>query len=260
MNPIYNYIFVSLAITSICFIVASWHFRKKFSEHDVDVMTGVATIITGIVSIIVGYVSVNVMQNQDNMQKMLVEFQEKEHQPIFVLKHHYDEEFSYYQEFSIENSGHTYKYLEDVTDKTFIKVTHNIDGDESKEIVSYIPLSNFYFMSRKTGDVKDLIYYSYGANRVRNSEIVQNMRKEAVLYNQQHDNEYIYVEEVLFFIIKYTDIYDKEKTVYMKDKEIVTEEIYNNIVTLAEQDYGLRTYDLSKVNLNIYLNDRKKNN
>ena len=130
--------------------------------------------------------------------------------------------------------------------------------DGYKNIISYIPLSYYYNATSKTGNVTDLVYYSHSSNYEHNNEKYSNLYFSAIDYNQKTDNEKLFVDKIQFFIIKYTDIYDRDRVIYLQDKEVITEEIYNNIKTLAEQDYGYNMYNLSELSLDIYWNNCKQ--
>ena len=258
------YIFFFFLLLTISTVITLWYFKRDlFSKKNLDTVVAFMTIATGIASVIVGFVTIKVMLDQNNREQTLLEFQEKEHQPIFIVKKslgksYTDKNINDYEEFTLENVGHAYKHLESVNIKTFIKISHSIMKDDYKTIISYIPLSYYYSATSKTGDVTDLVYYSHSSNYEHNNEKYSNVYFNAIEYNKTINDEKLFVDKVQFFIIKYTDIYDKERVIYLQDKEIVTEDIYNNIKTLAEQDYGYKTYNLSELSLDIYWNERRK--
>ncbi len=259
---IYFFVFILLLITSA--VISLWYFKRDFfTKNNLETIVAFMTIVTGIASVIVGFVTIKVMLDQNNREQTLLEFQDKEHQPIFVLKKklgksYIDKDIYDYEEFTLENAGYSYKYLKSVDIKTFVKISHSIMKDEYKNIISYIPLAYYYNATSKTGDVTDLVYYSLGSEYEHNNEKYSNLYFSAINYNKTTNDEKLFVDKVQFFIIKYIDIYDKERTIYLQDKEIVTEDIYNNIKTLAEQDYGYKTYNLSELSLDIYWNERCK--
>lgn len=259
-----SFIYFLVLILIVSSTITLWYFKRDFfTKTNLDTIVACMTITTGLASVIVGFVTIKVMLDQNSREQTLLEFQEKEHQPVFVLKKTLgksDENKNIYdyEEFSLENVGHAYKFLDSVEIKTFVKITHNIMKGDYKKIISYIPLSYYYNVTSKTGDVTDLVYYSHSSKYEHNNEKYSDVYFSAIHYNAKTDDEKLFVDKVQFFIIKYTDIYDKEKTIYMQDKEIVTEEIYNNIKTLAEQDYGKKMYNLSELSLDIYWNERNK--
>lgn len=260
----YIFFFIFSLILTTSAVITLWYFKRDFfTKNNLDTIVAFMTIITGITSVIVGCVTIKVMLDQNNREKTLLEFQDKEHQPIFILKKklgksYKDKDIYDYEEFTLENAGYSYKYLKSVDIKTFIKISHNIMKDDYKHIISYIPLASYYNITSKTGDVTDLVYYSIGAEYEHNNEKYSNVYFSALNYNNTKDDEKLFVDKIQFFIIKYIDIYDKEKTIYLQDKEVVTEEIYNNIKTLSEQDYGHNLYNLSELSLDIYWNERGK--
>ena len=263
MKPyIYFFVFVLFLITSA--VISLWYFKKDFfSKNNLETIVAFMTIVTGIASVVVGFITIKVMLDQNTREQILLEFQEKEHQPIFIVKKtlgksYADKDIYDYEEFTLENVGHTYKHLESVNIKTFVKISHSIMKDDYKNIISYIPLSYYYNATSKTGYVTDLVYYSHSSNYEHNNEKYSNLYFSAIDYNQKTDNEKLFVDKIQFFIIKYTDIYDKDRVIYLQDKEVVTEEIYNNIKTLAEQDYEHNTYNLSELSLDIYWNNCKQ--
>lgn len=259
---IYFLIFLLLLITSA--VITLWYLKRDlFTKNNLDTIVAFMTIATGVASVVVGFVTIKVMLDQNNREQTLLEFQEKEHQPIFVLKKtlgksYKNKDIYDYEEFTLENVGHTYKYLERVDIKTFVKISHSIMKDDYKNIISYIPLAYYYNATSKTGDVTDLVYYSHSSEYEHNNEKYSNLYFSAIDYNQTTEDEKLFVDKVQFFIIEYTDIYDKERTIYLQDKEVVTEDIYNNIKTLSEQDYGHNMYNLNELSLDIYWNERRK--
>lgn len=257
----YIFFFIFSLILTTSAVITLWYFKRDFfTKNNLDTIVAFMTIITGIASVVVGFVTIKVMLDQNNREQTLLEFQEKEHQPIFIVNkaRGKDKNINDYEEFTLENVGHAYKLLESVNIKTFIKISHSIMKDDYKTIISYIPLSYYYSATSKTGDVTDLVYYSHSSNYEHNHEKYTNVYFSALNYNNTKDDEKLFVDKIQFFIIKYIDIYDKEKTIYLQDKEVVTEEIYNNIKTLSEQDYGHNLYNLSELSLDIYWNERGK--
>lgn len=260
---IYFFSFIIFILSVAVFTL--WYFKKDIiTKNNLDTIVALMTIVTGIASVVVGFVSIKVMLEQNDRENILLEFQEKEHQPIFIIKttlgkSYPNKDIYDYEEFSIENIGHKYKYLQDVSIKTFVKIEHNIMSSEYKKIISYIPLSYYYSATSKTGDVSDVVYYSISSNSIHNHEKYTDLYFSAIDYNSNNEHEKLFVDKVQFFIIKYIDIYDKERTIYLQNKEIVTEDIYKNIAALAEQDYGKKTYNLSELSLDIYWNKRKQN-
>lgn len=262
MKPyIYFFVFILLLITSA--VISLWYFKRDFfTKNNLDTIVAFMTIITGVASVIVGFVTIKVMLDQNKREQEQLEFQEKEHQPIFVLKKklgksYPDKDIYDFEEFTLENVGHSYKLLQEVDIKTFVKINHTTTKDTYNQVVSYIPLSYYYNTTIKTGDVTDLVYYSIGSNHIHNNEKYSNLYFSALEYNKDKDGEYLFVDKEQFFIIKYKDIYDKERTIYLQNQEVVNEDIYNKIESLAKQDYD-KTYNLNELSLDIYLKERKK--
>lgn len=259
---LYFFLIIILSITSA--VISLWYYKRDFfTKNNIDTIVACVTIVTSVTSAVIGFVSIKVMLEQNKREQTLFEFQEKEHQPIFIVKKslgksYTDKDIYDYEEFTLENVGHTYKHLKSVDIKTFVKISHSIMKDGYKNIISYIPLSYYYNATSKTGNVTDLVYYSHSSNYEHNNEKYSNLYFSAIDYNQKTDNEKLFVDKIQFFIIKYTDIYDRDRVIYLQDKEVITEEIYNNIKTLAEQDYGYNMYNLSELSLDIYWNNCKQ--
>lgn len=259
-----SYILSGLALLLAAGAFSGWFFRDRLSKENIDIIVAIATALTGIASIVVGFVSVHVMTTQNEMQKSLIEYQKKEHQPVFIVKKSIgkstpDAEKYDYEEFTLENVGERFKSLQSVSQHNFVRFTYSNRGTQHPEnIVSYAPITHYYNVQSGTSDVRDLIIQSYASDKILNHKRYTDLYFDAVEYSSSHENETLLVDRIEFFIITYTDIYDETKTIYLKGKETVEKEEYDNICAKAESDYGHRSYDLKELNLDIFFNDRRK--
>lgn len=263
-NPHMSYILYGLALLLAAGAFGGWAYRDRLSKENIDVIVAIATAVTGLASIIVGFVSVHVMTTQNEMQKSLIEYQKKEHQPVFIVKKSIgksapDVEKYDYEEFTLENVGERFKSLQSVSQHNFVRFTYsNRSTQHPESIVSYAPISYYYNVQSGTGDVRDLIIQSYASDKILNHKHYTDLYFDAVEYSSSHENETLLVDRIEFFIITYTDIYDETKTIYLKGKETVEKGEYDSICAKAESDYGYKSYDLRELNIDIFFNDRRK--
>ena len=245
---------IIVLVFPVCFLIHKE--RKSLAVDRVSRVVNYTTILTSITSAAVGVVTVFVMIGQCDTQKRLLEVQEAEHQPTFIIKRSlYRSDSSNvndYEEYSIENIGERVKNITKIDQKTFIEVSYS---DNTKKIISYIPLQYYYQASFTTGDVQGVIQCSGYSNYNKNHLKFSNLYQQALAYSGNKFNAYVFVAAIRFFIISYEDIYSKEHVVYMKDNNLVSQEYFEGIEKLSISDYGYKSYDLSELDMNIFWND-----
>lgn len=262
MNVSANFWLILFCLLTASTFLIYWHFRAQLNKDYIEVAVGIATILTGLASIMVGIVSVKVMNSQNDMQKKLIEYQKKEHQPTFIVKKSLaksspDQDQYDYEEYSLSNIGERVKSIQSVDVKTFVKVTYSL-LEENRKIVSYIPLTYYYNATVLTGDVQDEIQYSVASDKIKNNEYYSKVYFEAIEYSKQMEGEYLLIDKIQFFVIAYTDIYDEQHTLYLKGKEVVDESCYSRIKEAADEDYENKRYNLSELKLSVFWDDCKQ--
>lgn len=215
-----------------------------------------ANIITATGTVVVGVATIIVMFQENNTQLRLAKMEEAEHQPIFVVDEvpgtSTNEEAYDYEDFSVFNLGGLVKSIAKVEVLVFAQVDYAYKVTyETKKV--YVPIKDYYFRYYNTGALQGEIARSYGSFQNHNNQLfVQRLYwGKTTLENIQ----WVKCELIKFYIVEYTDVYDKTKTVVFKGTspglrtEQSTMSYVSDLVTLADSVFGSEKYDLKDLTL-----------
>lgn len=247
----------------ICFIVVIFtvrYIRRKHSaeqgksvqdvnvyKDDFDIIINISTVALGLTTFITSVVSIHVMLSQDKTQKMLVEYQQAENQPIFkvdIKAFPFEEGGNNdYEEYTITNEGkNILSPASEISCKSFIEIVYR---DADIEYLQYYPLASYFSFSYETknltGKLKESIGGKYNHNLSRFIELSR-------VYSDVH------LRLVHYFTIKYTDIYGVQHTTYFENEDLSSEEALEKAIN-SSTIFGHNTKPIDEVTIEEIVSD-----
>lgn len=257
-------ILFTLSVTLlICFTIVIFtirYIRKKHSSEkgrsvqdvnvykdDFDIIINIATVALGITTFITSVVSIHVMLSQNKTQKILVQYQQAENQPVFrvdisafSLK---EGDSKDYEEYTITNVGkNILSPASEISCKSFIEIIYR---DTAVAYHEYYPLTYYFNVGIVTNNLTGKLKESIG------SENLHNLSKFIELYRVYSD---VQLRLVHYFTIKYTDLYGDQHTVYFENENLSSKEALDNAIS-SSAIFGHNIKPIDKVTIEDIVSD-----
>ena len=206
--------------------------------------------IVGIAGIIFSRYQYKSNKRQNEMQKAQIEMQNKEFQPIFMVRFRIDsyEEKNDSEHIELYNEGKPFRSF-NYEIRTFFKLRFS-SFDDGINSTYYVPISDFYFVRERYKDLTGKLWTNYVPN---------NHAKFCQLYTEaielSKDNKYIFINRFSLIQIEYTDIYNNKQTVYFEDELQINKNIFIDIVEKSEEvfkiPFNIEEVQLAKIRAHI---------
>ena len=187
--------------------------------------------VVGIAGIIFSRYQCKANKRRVEMQKMQVEMQNKESQPIFKVDFstNYDTNTDFIE---ISNVGKLFKsYLFEVN--AYIEVRYR-SYDKGINSIYYVPISDYYLKEEQTGNF---------SGKLLKRELKGNYTKYVKLYEdamaKSSTNNIIFISVIALIKIEYIDIYDNCQTVYFNTKLQIDSRSYNEIIEESKKVFTI---------------------
>lgn len=237
-----NIVLPSVITASVVVLLLIWKLRNM-EKNDVSKYADIVTIIIGISTAVTSIVSVVVMLRQDNIQRQMMESQQKEHQPVFSISHNLSKsdlsDVYDIEDFIIENRGESMLAPAELQLRTFIKVEY-MDRNNNYQCSTYYPLAYYYNAQKYTDNLSGVLFQSFGNEYLQNHLSLYNIDRKCIASNMEKEKVYVEIRKVDFFIISYKDIYGIPHTSYFRDNNISTKDDYELVCRKAADTYGSR--------------------
>ena len=253
-NAIMKVAYISLAIVLffLFIIIVFRRYKERIEPNEISLLVDIMTILIGLASLVASAVSISVMLSQEKTQATLLEVQKKEHQPVFAISHSLSKSDSSavydVEDYMVENVGERMLSPASISCKTFIKVEyHDILNNINTSV--YYSLGYYYNVASETDNLTGVLKKTYGNEYIQNNLKFGNIYKDATKYHSEHDDEYVFVDKVDFFVISYVDIYGENRTNYYRGNDQSTKEDYEAVCKSSSETYGLLPKSITEVTL-----------
>lgn len=213
---------------------------------NLSTLVDISNIVLGISSVFTAIFTAIVLRKQYILQMNSIQVDKMSKQPIFNISFSYidtDNDNKYEDEIlQIENECHIFKKINNIKVTTIFDISE-CSNHKLFEIIGYFYRSTHY------QSLKGLIYKSRGNNN--NAKYMNVYLDVLALYKNHH--RYVEISKYQMIKIEYKDIYGENNVCYFKDRSIIEEDLYNNIIKqICNQQNPI---DIDKVTFSELLNE-----
>lgn len=228
-------VFITLAVVTLLFLIilVIRRYREKLEHNAIMPFVDIMTIVIGIMSVITSAVSISVMKSQEKMQETLLQLQKEEHQPIFLVKQSIVETE---EEFVIENVGEQMLAPAEIKLRSYLEVEYSNLADDIDKTVFFRVI--YHNATTSSSNLKGVIKRSSRVDNYQNHLNYVNLTKLANRYCFENDGEHVFINQVDYFSISYTDIYGDKHTKYYRDSQLTTKEEFEKVDETSHATYG----------------------